>query len=52
MLIKGEDFNKIKDPSSSLSDDQLHGKTFDYIISNPPYGTKWEKDNRKVFQKN
>lgn len=48
MLIKGEDAENIKGPSSTLSDDQLSENKFDYIISNPPYGKKWEKDKEKV----
>ena len=36
MLMKGEDAENIKGPSSTLSDDQLSSNTFDYMISNPP----------------
>jgi len=50
MLIKGENSDNIKGPSSTLSDDQLSGDTFDYMISNPPYGRKWEQD-REVVKK-
>ena len=49
MLMKGEDSENIKGPTSTLSDDQLKGKTFDYIISNPPYGKKWEQDKEVVL---
>ena len=49
MLMKGKDFENIKGPSSTLSDDQLKGETFDYIISNPPYGKKWEQDKEAVL---
>ena len=48
MLMKGENSENIKGPSSTLSDDQLPTNKFDYIISNPPYGKKWEKDKEKV----
>ncbi|MEA3313935.1 MAG: class I SAM-dependent DNA methyltransferase [Caldisericota bacterium] len=44
MLMRGEDANKIKGPLSTLSKDQFSNMKFDYIISNPPYGTKWEQD--------
>ncbi len=48
MLIKGENSNNIKGPSSTLSDDQLPNDRFDYMISNPPYGRKWEQDKDVV----
>lgn len=48
MLIKGENSENIKGPSSTLSDDQLHDDKFDYMISNPPYGRKWEQDKDEV----
>ena len=44
MLIKGENSENIKGPSSTLSNDKLPEDRFDYIISNPPYGRKWEQD--------
>jgi len=50
MLIRGEDANNVKggDDLSTLSKDQFPDKKFDYIISNPPYGTKWEADQDEV----
>ena len=48
MLMKGEQANNIKGPSSTLSDDQLKDDKFDYIISNPPYGRDWESDKAAV----
>ena len=48
MLIKGENAENIKGPSSTLSDDQLSDKKFHYIISNPPYGRDWELDKEVV----
>lgn len=49
MLIKGEDSDNIKGPDlSTLSKDQFSDMKFDYIISNPPYGVKWEKDQEEV----
>ena len=48
MLIKGEDAENIKGPSSTLSDDQLSSNKFDYMISNPPYGRDWEQDKEVV----
>ncbi|MBE6494258.1 MAG: SAM-dependent DNA methyltransferase [Methanosphaera stadtmanae] len=48
MLIKGNAADNIKGPSSTLSDDKLSDKHFDYIISNPPYGRDWELDEKIV----
>ena len=49
MLIKGNDANHIKD-GNTLSDDQFAGETFDYIISNPPFGREW-KNEKKAIEK-
>lgn len=48
MLMKGEDAENIKGPSSTLSNDQLKDNKFDYMISNPPYGRDWEQDKEIV----
>jgi len=48
MLIKGEDADKITGPLSTLSKDQFPDMKFDYIISNPPYGVEWKKDEDAV----
>ncbi|MCB9361887.1 SAM-dependent DNA methyltransferase [Candidatus Woesearchaeota archaeon] len=48
MLMRGDDA-EIKGPKSTLSEDQFEDLRADYIISNPPYGTKWEKDQDKVL---
>ena len=50
MLIKGEDSEKIRGPSSTLSNDQFPEDRFDFMISNPPYGTKWEPDKDTVMK--
>ena len=49
MLIKGQDVGNIIF-GNTLSADGLHGKNFDYMLSNPPFGVEWkkiEKDIRK-----
>ena len=54
MLMKGEDADKIRGPKSTLSEDQFPDEKFDYIISNPPYGVDWEKDEdvvRKEYER-
>ena len=48
MLIKGEDSENIQGPFSTLSKDQFKNDKFDFIISNPPYGKKWEIDEDVV----
>lgn len=47
MLIKGNNAEFIKD-GNTLSDDQFEGQTFDYIISNPPFGREWKNEKTKV----
>ncbi len=47
MLIKGNNADFIKN-GNTLSDDQFEGQTFDYIISNPPFGREWKNDKAKV----
>lgn len=41
MLIKGYDARNIK-LGNTLSNDQFKDKTFDYMITNPPYGVEWK----------
>jgi type I restriction enzyme M protein len=48
MLMKGENEENIKGPFSTLSKDQFSDMRFDFIISNPPYGRKWEQDEDAV----
>ena len=47
MLIKGNNADFIK-VGNTLSDDQFEGQTFDYIISNPPFGREWKNEKSKV----
>lgn len=47
MLIKGNNADFIKN-GNTLSDDQFEGQTFDYIISNPPFGREWKNEKSKV----
>lgn len=48
ILMKGDESDNIKGPMSTLSHDQFKDKKFNYIISNPPYGRKWEQDEQVV----
>ncbi len=47
MLIKGNDADKIRN-GNTLSDDNFKGETFDYILSNPPFGREWKNDKKTV----
>lgn len=47
MLIKGQNPSNIK-KGNSISEDQLEGQKFDYLITNPPFGVKWGKIQKKV----
>lgn len=47
MLIKGNNADFIKD-GNTLSDDQFEEQTFDYILSNPPFGREWKNEKAKV----
>lgn len=47
MLIKGEDSDRIK-YGSTLSDDKLGDLKFDFMLTNPPYGKSWEKDQKEL----
>lgn len=42
MLIKGQSVHNIK-LGNTLSQDQLYGEHFDYMLSNPPFGVDWKK---------
>lgn len=47
MLIKGQDIANIL-PGNTLSADGLHGKVFDYMLSNPPFGVEWKKIEKEI----
>jgi type I restriction enzyme M protein len=47
MLIKGQDIANIIF-GNTLSADGLHGKTFDYMLSNPPFGVEWKKIEKEI----
>jgi type I restriction enzyme M protein len=47
MLIKGQDIARIVQ-GNTLSDDGHHGQTFDYMLSNPPFGVEWKKVQKEV----
>ena len=47
MLIKGQDIANVI-LGNTLSADGLPGKTFDYMLSNPPFGVEWKKIERAI----
>jgi len=47
MLIKGQDVASIK-LGNTLSNDQLSGKYFDFMLSNPPFGVEWKKVQKQI----
>lgn len=47
MLIKGNDAANIRD-GNTLTNDQFAGFTFDYILSNPPFGREWKNEKSRV----
>jgi type I restriction enzyme M protein len=42
MLIKGQNASNVK-YGNSFTEDGLEGETFDYMLSNPPFGVSWKK---------
>ena len=48
MLIKGQDVSNIK-LGNTLSDDQLAGNHFDFMLSNPPFGVEWKKVQKQIL---
>ena len=47
MLIKGQKVENIK-LGNTLSDDQLAGGKFDFMLSNPPFGVEWKKVQKRI----
>ena len=47
MMIRGGDPNNMRF-GDTLSDDQFKGYTFQYCISNPPFGIDWKREQKAV----
>lgn len=47
MMIKGNNPENIK-VGSTLSTDEFAGTTFDYMLSNPPYGKSWASELKNI----
>ena len=56
LLLKGEEnaeANIIGGPEySTLSNDAFKGQTFDFMLSNPPYGKSWKTDQDRMGGRN
>jgi type I restriction enzyme M protein len=42
MMLKGQDASRIAS-GNSFSEDGHQGRTFDYMLANPPFGVEWKK---------
>ena len=51
MMIRGGDPNNMRF-GDTLSEDQFSGYTFQYIISNPPFGIDWKREQKAVEAEN
>lgn len=49
MLIKGQEVKNIK-LGNTLSNDQLYGERFNYMLSNPPFGVDWKKIEEDIIK--
>ncbi len=47
MMIRGGDPNNMR-YGDTLSEDQFNGYQFQYIISNPPFGIDWKREQKAV----
>lgn len=45
LLMMDENPDNIHGPCSSISDDRLQGRKFDYMITNPPFGVSWKSES-------
>lgn len=46
-LIKGENYENIH-LGNTLSNDQLKGERFNYMLCNPPFGVEWKKYEKEI----
>jgi type I restriction enzyme M protein len=52
MLMKQVDHNGSGDNvrfGDSFTDDQFEGETFDYFLTNPPFGVDWKKQHKEIL---
>lgn len=51
MISKGQDIGNIR-KGDTLINDEFHSRTFDFCLSNPPYGVDWKAAAESVKQEN
>jgi len=51
MIIKGEELDNIKF-GDSFTNDQFYGKSFDYMLANPPFGVEWKPQEKFIKREN
>ncbi|MES2299930.1 MAG: class I SAM-dependent DNA methyltransferase, partial [Pseudomonadota bacterium] len=49
LLFKGQSLSNIS-LGNTISDDSQTGRTFDYMLSNPPFGVDWKKIEKTVHK--
>ena len=47
MMIKGQSIENIRF-GDSFTEDRLAGKTFDYMLANPPFGVEWKPEENFI----
>jgi type I restriction enzyme M protein len=47
MMVKGQDASHIV-VGNSFSEDGFVGRTFDYLLANPPFGVEWKKVENEI----
>jgi type I restriction enzyme M protein len=50
LLMMDQNPENIHGPCSSISDDRLQGRKFDYMITNPPFGVSWKSEAEFVSE--
>lgn len=47
VLISGEDAGNIRE-GNSFTEDKFKGNSFDFMLTNPPFGVSWKKDKEAI----
>lgn len=47
MMIKGQSMENIR-RGDSFTEDYMSGKTFDYMLANPPFGVEWKPEEESI----
>ena len=47
MMIKGQSMENIR-RGDSFTEDYMAGKTFDYMLANPPFGVEWKPEEESI----